>query len=394
MKYWTFFGVVVIALAVGGFFASRSDDPQAFFQKLLSHADITINGDRPWDIRVHNKGLYARVIRDGSLGLGEAYMDGWWDCPALDEFFFRVLRARLDEKMSWNWPTIFMFLKAKLFNLQSSGRAFEVGQKHYDLGNDLFVRMLDKRLTYSCGYWDNVADIDLAQEKKLDLICRKLGLKPGMTVLDIGCGWASFACYAAQKYGVHVTGVTVSSEQAAYARELCKGLPVEIRLEDYRATQGVFDRVVSVGMFEHVGHKNYKEFMNVVARCLKDNGLCLLHTIGSNVTNNTPDTWITKYIFPNGALPSMTQISSALEGSFVMEDWHNFGADYDKTLMAWFDRFDKAWPDLKEKYNDRFYRMWKYYLLSCAGVFRARGAQLWQLVLSKDGIVGGYRAPR
>ncbi len=392
MKYSTFFGVVVIAFVVGCSFTGQ--EPEDFFQKLLSHADIKINGDRPWDITVHNNELYARVLRDGSLGLGEAYMDGWWDCPSLDEFFFRVLRARMDEKMSWNWPTLFMFLKAKLLNLQTSNRAFEVGQKHYDLGNDLFERMLDKRLVYSCGYWDGVADLDLAQEKKLDLICRKLNLEPGMTVLDIGCGWASFACYAAQKYGVHVTGVTISKEQVLYAQELCRGLPVEIRLQDYREIQGTFDRVVSVGMFEHVGHKNYTEFMKVVSRCLKDDGLALLHTIGNNVTTNTPDTWITKYIFPNGALPSMTQISSAIEGFFIMEDWHNFGADYDRTLMAWFDRFNEAWPSLSKKYDDRFYRMWKYYLLSCAGLFRARAAQLWQLVLSKNGLLGGYKSPR
>lgn len=373
---------------------SLSGDTRTVAQDILEQADIKINGDRPWDMIVHNDKLYGRVLREGSLGLGEAYMEGWWDCAALDEFFSKLLRADLDRKIRQNWHTVWSLIKAKLMNLQSKSRAFEVGKRHYDLGNDLFKAMLDSHMIYSCAYWRHARSLDQAQEKKLDLICKKLELKPGMKVLDIGCGWGGFARHAAEKYGVNVVGITISKEQIGLAQEYCKGLPIEIRLQDYRDLNEIFDRIVSIGMFEHVGHKNYKTFMSVVHRCLKDDGLFLLHTIGGNTSTTTADTWITKYIFPNGMLPSMAHITDASEGLFIVEDWHNFGADYDKTLMSWFGRFDRSWDTLKARYDDRFYRMWKYYLLSCAGLFRSRGAQLWQLVMSKRGKSGGYLSIR
>jgi len=357
-------------------------------------ADVNVNGDRPWDITVHDERMYTRVLSEGSLGLGESYMDGWWDCKALDQFFHKILSARLDQKVPWNLTTLLHFLHAKLLNLQTKERAFQVGEQHYDLGDDLFERMLDKQMIYSCGYWQHAQNIDQAQEDKLELICKKLQLQPGMRVLDIGCGWGGLARYMAQNYGVSVVGVTISKEQAATAQRLCKDLPVTIRLQDYRDLNETFDRIVSVGMFEHVGTKNYATYMAVAHRCLKDDGLFLLHTIGNDQTNPTPDPWINKYIFPNGILPSIKQIGDAVDGNFVMEDWHNFGADYDTTLMAWHANFQKSWPQLQKKYGDRFYRMWNYYLLSCAGLFRSRGIQLWQVMLSKTGVPGGYRSIR
>jgi cyclopropane-fatty-acyl-phospholipid synthase len=251
--------------------------------------------------------------------------------------------------------------------------------------------MLDKRMVYTCGYWKDAKTLDEAQEAKLDLTCKKLNLKPGMKVLDIGCGWGSFAKYAAEKYKVKVVGITVSKEQAVLAKALCKGLPIEIRLQDYRDLNEKFDRIVSLGMFEHVGYKNYKTYMKVVHRCLKDDGLFLLHTIGGNKSVKSTDPWIDKYIFPNSMLPSIKQMGDAIEDYFVMEDWHNFSADYDKTLMAWYNNFENSWNKLKDDYDERFHRMWRYYLLACAGTFRARKSQLWQIVLSKDGIKEGYR---
>jgi len=391
--------VLVLAVILIGFsgyklFYSQSADPQAWAQALLAQADIRINGDRPWDITVHNPKLYQRVLDQGSLGLGEAYMDGWWDAQALDQFFYKLLSADLGERITFNWPLIASYIKAKLMNLQSKARAFQVGQEHYDLGNDLFGAMLDDRMIYSCAYWKEASDLNEAQEAKLDLICRKLQLKPGMTLLDIGCGWGGLAAYAAQHYGATVTGITVSQEQANLSQEKFKDLPVTFIVQDYRDLNQKFDRVVSVGMFEHVGYKNYATFMRVVHNCLKDDGLCLLHTIGSNTTLIAADPWITRYIFPNGMLPSMQQITKATEGLFIIEDWHNFGADYDKTLMAWHERFNDAWPELKSRYDERFYRMWNYYLLSCAGLFRARKAQLWQIMLAKNGVSGGYNSIR
>ena len=363
-------------------------------EKILSLAGIKINGNNSWDIRVHNEGFYQRVLAQGSLGLGESYMDGWWDCDKLDEFFYRVLRSQIESKVRHSRALLFEILLAKVFNMQSKKRAFQIGEKHYDLGNELFQNMLDKRMVYSCAYWKDSHTLDAAQESKLDLICQKLGLQRGMKVLDIGCGWGSFARYAAEKYGADVTGITVSREQAEFGKTLYRGLPVEIRLQEYRDVSDQFDHIVSVGMIEHVGYKNYRTYMEVARRCLKDGGLFLLHTIGGNKSVAAVDPWINRYVFPNGMLPSIKQLGSAIEGLFVMEDWHNFSADYDKTLMAWHGNLEKHWNKIKSNYDERFHRMWRYYLLSCAGAFRARGNQLWQIVLSKEGIIGGYKSIR
>ncbi len=370
-----------------------------FLSSLLAQADVKINGDRPWDMKVNDERLYARLISGGSLALGESYIDGWWDSESVDGMIERILRAKLGDRVSFNLPNALNYLGALLVNGGAKKRAFEIGEKHYDTGNDLFKAMLDTRMVYTCAYWKNAdgttaKDLDQAQENKLDLVCRKLGLKKGQTVLDIGCGWGSFAKFTAEKYGVKVVGVTVSKEQQALGMEMCKGLPVEIRLQDYRDVDEKFDHIVSLGMFEHVHIKQYRTYMKVAERCLKDGGLFLLHTIGSNVTSNVTDPWISKYIFPNSKLPSLVQIGKAIEGVFVMEDWHNFGPYYDKTLMAWYENFNKHWPELKARYGDRFYRMWKYYLLACAGSFRAREIQLWQIVLSKKGVEGGYVSVR
>ena len=362
--------------------------------ELLRQAGVKINGENPWDFQVKNPKIFERVLSEGTLGLGESYMDGWWEAPHLDEFFFKVLSARLREKMGKDWHLILGAIYSRVFNLQSKKRAFQIGEKHYDTGNDLYRLMLDSRLVYTCGYWKNATTLDEAQEAKLKLTCDKLNLKPGLKVLDIGCGWGSFAKYAAENYGVSVVGVTVSGEQVALARETCANLPIEIRLQDYRDVNEKFDRIVSLGMFEHVGYKNYPEFFKVANRCLKNDGLLLLHTIGNRLTEKSGEPWILKYIFPNSMLPSIKQIGAASEKLFIMEDWHNFGADYDLTLMAWHANFEKNWDRLKDNYDERFHRMWRYYLLSFAGVFRARTLQLWQIVFSKTGVPGGYESIR
>jgi len=371
-----------------------SDKFKIAVEELLSLAGIEINGSHPWDIRVHNDKLYRRVLSQGSLGLGESYMDGWWDCDALDEFIDKILKADLESRVRKSWGLLWLGLKAKLLNLQSRERAYEVGEKHYDLGNDLYAAMLDKRMNYTCGYWKDARNLDEAQEAKLDLVCRKIGLEPGMTVLELGCGWGSFAKYAAEKYSAKVIGVTVSKEQVELGNQLCRGLPIELRLQDYREVDGKYDRVISIGILEHVGYKNYRTYMEVVNRTLKDDGIAFVHTIGKNISDTKIDPWHDKYIFPNAMLPSILQIAKAMEGLFVMEDWHNFGPDYDKTLMAWHDNFENSWPKLKDKYGERFRRMWRYYLLSSAGGFRAQDHQLWQIVFSKKGIPGGYNSIR
>jgi cyclopropane-fatty-acyl-phospholipid synthase len=367
-----------------------SNQDEQVLARLLEYADIRLNGHRPWDIRVLNPDFYQRVMAGGSLALGESYMDGWWDCDAPDRFFDRVLRAGLDRKVRRSPRVLLQCAKSAILAGPGRTRAFEIGKRHYDLGNELFSVMLDKWMNYSCAYWKNAGNLDQAQEAKMDLICRKLYLEPGMRVLDIGCGWGGLAAYAARHYGAQVLGITVSQEQVELARRMCAGLPVTIELMDYRSVGGTFDRIVSVGMFEHVGAARYRCYMRQIRRCLKPAGLFLLHTIGGNCSVRSCDPWITKYIFANSMLPSANQIASAAENLLVLEDWHSFGPDYDRTLMAWHQNFVRNWNRIRSIYDERFYRMWRYYLLACAGAFRARSNQLWQIVFSRKGVRQGY----
>ncbi|MBS4168537.1 cyclopropane fatty acyl phospholipid synthase [Parachlamydia sp. AcF125] len=384
---------ISLLLGIGVLFFPRFSgrSPKHTIQNLAALADIQINGTRPWDIRIHNEEFYHRIWRDGSLGFGEAYVEKIWDCEALDICFSKLLGANLDQQFAKSGIMLWDTIRAKLFNLQTKKKSLEVIDKHYQIGNDLYQNMLDPTLTYSCGYWEHARTLEEAQKAKYNLICKKLHLLPGMKVLDIGCGWGGFAKFAAENYGVQVTGITLSDNQADYARSVTKGLPVEIKMQDYRdMKQEIYDRILEIGMFEHVGEKNYREFMEVVYRHLAPKGLFLLHTIGANVTATLADPWISTYIFPNGHLPSIAQIGKSIEGLFVMEDLHNLGQDYDKTLMAWYGNFVKNWDKLSKKYGEKFYRLWSYYLLSCAGSFRARSLQLWQVVLSKEGMIDKY----
>ncbi len=364
------------------------------FQEILAPAEIALDGSNRWDVQVHNEELFSRLAKDGTLGMGEAYMDGWWDCDAIDEMITRAFRAGLEDKIRNNWRFLVYLIGSRLFNRQSRARAFQVGEQHYDIGNDVFEHMLDPHMNYSCAYWANAESLEQAQIAKMQMICEKLQLEVGMRVLDIGCGWGGLSRWMAEHYQVSVTGVTVSKEQAKLATERCQGLPVEIMLKDYRALTGRFDRIVSVGMFEHVGPKNYQTYFKKTASLLDSHGLFLLHTIGAGRDGYATDRWIEKYIFPNGVLPPAPDLARHVSDFYTIEDWHNFGADYDHTLMAWYERFNQAWPELRQKYGERFKRMFDYYLLVCAGSFRARENHLWQLVLSIGGIPGGYRARR
>lgn len=261
----------------------------------------------------------------------------------------------------------------------------------------MFESFLDPSMNYSCGYWKDAKNLAEAQQNKMKLIGEKLKLKRGMKVLDIGCGWGGLCKYLAENYGVSVVGCTISVEQAKIARKVCANLPVEIRLVDYRDLDEKFDRVVSVGMFEHVGTSNYKTFFKVVHRCLEDDGYFLLHTIGvSHSWVPLIESWFHKYIFPNGILPYHTEILQTMLGLFIHEDWHNLGINYNYTLNAWMENFKRNWPKLKKEKNldDRFYRMWMYYLSISAAGFRSRRYQVWQVVMSKYGVSTEYESVR
>jgi cyclopropane-fatty-acyl-phospholipid synthase len=353
-------------------------------RRLLEQADIQVGGNRAHDIQVHDPAFYRRALRDGRLGVGESYVDGEWDSPAVDEFIAKLLRARVNEQVR-DWSALLYVAAARVFNLQNATRVFQAGERHYDIGNDLYEAMLGQTMSYTCGYWAGAKNLDEAQRAKLDLVCRKIGLRPGMKVLELGCGWGSFAKHAALNHGVEITGYTVSKEQVALGNRICQGLAVDLCLDDYRNATGAYDAVVSIGMMEHVGPKNHRRYFETVDRCLKPGGVAFVHTIGSNVSETSIDSFFHKYLFPNALIPSLAQISEAMEGLFVPEDVHNIGPHYDPTLMAWHENFERAWPKLRARYDERFHRLWRFYLLSSAGSFRARFTQLYQIVMTRPG---------
>ena len=371
----------------------------ARLRPLLEAADVQIDGRRHWDLQVHDPAVWTDVLRHGSLGLGDSYVRGAWDCEALDELFTRLLRAgadrtaaRLNRLAVWRQT-----LTERLLNLQSPARSRQAIRQHYDGHPEVYAAMLDPWRIYSCGFWQQASNLNEAQEHKLRLIGDKLQLQPGQRVLDIGCGWGGLAAYLADHYNVSVVGITLSPEQQQTALQLWPDRPLRFLLCDYRSLAQLeeqpFDRVVSVGMYEHVGPRNGHRFFQTVAQSLRDDGLMLLHTIGDRrrARAASHDAWINRHIFPNGRLPAAAELADALGDAFLIEDWHPFGLDYDRTLMAWQANVDRAWPDLEARISadegamaaQEFQRFWRYYLLSCAGFFRSRQGQLWQLVLSK-----------
>jgi cyclopropane-fatty-acyl-phospholipid synthase len=369
----------------------RRDRHRSTVEALLARADVRIGGQRPWDIHVHDERFFRSVLADAELGFGESYMDGDWDCEQLDELASRVFAADLD-RLAPRPIDIVNALIARVITRQTRRSVRRHVAPHYDLGNDLFEAMLDTRyMAYTCAYWRGGArTLEEAQEAKLELVCRKLTLQPGMRVLDIGCGWGGLARFAAERYGVSVTGVTLSREQAALGSARAAGLPVELRVEDYRDVTGRFDRVVSIGCLEHVGHRNQRRFFEVVRSRLADGGYALVHSIGVCRTEYRGGRFLDKYIFPLVNLPSIAQIGHAIDGLFVLEDTHNIGIDYDRTLMEWHARFQRAWPNLQGSYGPllggRFKRMFEFYLLTSAGFVRSRRAQVWQMVLTPPGV--------
>lgn len=365
---------------------AQADRARSTLETIFGRADVQFNGGRPFDLQVHNPSFYRRVLSNGVMGLGDSYVEGWWDCEQIDELTRRFVSANLQKEAARNLAFLFYALRVRLSRVGRKGKAFEVGRRHYDLGNDLFMAMLDPYMIYSCAYWKGAETLEQAQRNKLDLICRKLVLRPGQRVLDIGCGWGGWAKYAAENYGVQVVGVTVSREQLVHAQRMCAGLPVEIRLQDYREIEGTYDRIVSIAMFEAVGHAYYRTFMKKVDDHLAADGLFLLHSIVGNQPIRAQDgTWLNEHIFPNGELPSLAQIAGAAEGSFIVEAAHRFSDDYDRTLAAWDRNFVNAWPQLRAVYGEAFFRMWHFYLQMSRGLFQSRMIQVWQLVLSKNG---------
>lgn len=365
---------------------------------LLGRAGVGVEGRQPWDLDVRDDRFYGRVVAQASLGFGDSYVDGWWECPRIDELIHRLLSHDLEAGLGSDWGVRLQLVKARLQNLQAPSRAPAVAA-HYDLGNEFFERVLGRTVMYSCAYWRRAGDLDAAQLAKIELVADKLEVAAGDHVLDLGCGWGAIAEHLARTRGCRVTAVTISPAQAAYVRRRCAGLPVDVIEADYRAPQvvaaGPYDKIACVGMMEHVGRKNYRRFLALCARLVKPDGLCLVHTIGTSVTTDVTDPWIERRIFPGSVLPSVVDIARAAEGQFTLEDWHSLGADYDRTLLAWHDNFAAYAASGELQRGERFHRTWRYYLLSFAGCFRTRRTiQLWQVVFSPVGRKGGYASVR
>ncbi len=338
-----------------------------------------------------DESVRRRIQRDGIFGLGETYEQGLWSTDHLDEYMDQVFTAPPPRLSPFVWSRLILgALDKRIFNRQAGRGAFNIGEKHYDLGNDLFHSMLDTSMSYTSGYWASADTLEQAQEAKLDLICRKLNLQPGQHILDIGCGWGNFAEHAARNYGTRVTGVTVSKEQAEFARKRCENLPVDIRLQDYREVDELFDHVVSIEMIEAVGRKNLPNYYSVVDRCLSEGGLFALQVISGNTLTRTSDRrldqyilWLVRNIFPDGYLPRADELVPPRKTALRIVDWHRYDDDYNQTLLAWAARFNENWSQIADQYDERFYRRWNFYLHGCAAMFRAQLIDVNQLVYTK-----------
>ena len=362
---------------------------KSIFTRLANKAGIKVNGPDLWDIKIHNEKVYDRVLQGGSLGLGESYMDEWWDCERNDLLTERLTRVNIANDVKLSLQEKCRLLWSRIWNRQY-GKGSHRGVEHYNVGNDLYTAMLDKNMTYSCGYWRSGAqDLDEAQVKKLDMICRKLNLKPGMRLLDLGCGWGSLMKYACTNYGTSAVGYTLADEQIALGQKFVGDLPIKFVKDNYlnasKRETDKFDAIVMVGSIEHCGAKNLRSLLEGMHKLLRDDGIILIHTIGNNTSLYACDPFFDKYLFPNSVNPSPAQITTAAENLFSLEDVHNFGEDYHTTLLEWNRRFQDAWPTLESRYSRRFKRLWEYYLHSVAGVFKARDLQLFQFVFTKIG---------
>jgi cyclopropane-fatty-acyl-phospholipid synthase len=355
-------------------------------RRALAAADIEIDGHRPWDIRVNDPAFYLRMMPNPAFQIGQTYMDGMWDCDAIDEMVFKLIASRVYAQHEKGGVFHLRNALARVRNMQSRARAGEVALAHYDLDLDLYRGMLDETLTYTCAYWDAPgATLADAQRAKLRLICDKLELKPGQTLLDIGCGFGGLAAFAAEHYGVKTLGVTNSQQHCTVARTLYPHL--ELALMDYRELPALgrrFDAVASVEMIEAVGPKNFTTYFDVVSQCLAPRGAFLLQSFISPASRFVCNEWFDRYIFPNGVVPSFPQLHAASAMTFgAPTDVHELGLHYPSTLLAWDRNLRATWPRLRSRNDERFRRMWHFYLTSLAGVFRAEDLRLCQVLYRK-----------
>ena len=349
-------------------------------------------------IAVHDERFFERALLAGDVGVGESYMDGHWSTPDLVAVV-RVAVRNLDQVDGSN--RIFTLLRRLADLLEHRERRnTQTGSRrniayHYDLGNDFYRLFLDRSLAYSCAYYENADDtLEQAQIRKFDRVCRKLQLEPQDHVLEIGTGWGGFAAYAAETYGCRVTTTTISQQQHNCAREVFSrsraGERIQLLLEDYRNLRGEYDKIVSIEMFEAVGFEHYDDYFRACDRLLKPNGSMLLQTItileAKFQQYRKQSDWIKKHIFPGAELASVIEIQRSLARTTRMQLFHmeDIGKHYALTLHEWRRRFLEHLSEVRQlEFDDRFVRMWDYYLAYCEGGFRERYISDVQLVLAK-----------
>ena len=352
--------------------------------------------ENPITIKLFDKNLNYKLLLNPDLYFGEAYTNGSLKIEngTLTEFLEITLRnvGRNDINIYGKILNKIKGTYRHLTNFNKGIKSKKNVSHHYDISEKLYDLFLDSNRQYSCAYFKNENDtLEEAQSNKIDHIIKKLNIKPNQKVLDIGSGWGTLAINIAQKTKASVTGITLSENQLEYSKNKAKELnlenQIEFKLIDYREINEKFDRIVSVGMFEHVGRKFYKSYFNTVSKLLKDKGVCLIHTIGSSNPPRDPQPWITKYIFPGGYTPSLSEIARPIEDSgLIISDLEVLRMHYAHTLRHWKERFLSKKEIVLEMFDERFYRMWEFYLASCEMAFKWGDQVVFQLQLTKDNI--------
>ena len=366
----------------------HSADPSARFAFEFWDGESIAYGNHPVMIlRFTSKEGARQILRNGFMGFGEAYMAGDLEVEGdLQELLRLGICLGYDRRILSFWQEL-RFLSHSLATRNTLNRARKNMAYHYDLGDEFYQLFLDPTLTYSCGYFTSTGDsLRQAQLNKYEHICRKLKLRSGETLLDIGCGWGGMLIYAAQNYGVNGLGITLSRNQYEWANGIIEELglhrSLKVTLADYREADGEFDKFVSIGMFEHVGQAFIPVFMKEVSRLLKKEGIGLLHTIGK-ITESPSEPWIVRYIFPGGYIPNLTEIVREMGlAGFSLLDLENLRLHYAHTLDRWADNYERNLEKVKQMFDESFVRMWRLFLNASSVGFKYGSSRLYQILFS------------
>jgi len=352
-------------------------------EQVFEGAGVRCNGSRLFDPQILDDRFYTACATRGTLGFGESYVANWWACDDLEELAYRLTVSRINQVGRFAPLLAMSYLVSLLRNNQTLERSRRVADRHYNIGNDLFFSFLGRYRNYSCALFEGTESLDAAQKAKMERICELLELSERDHLLDVGGGWGHLARHAALQHGCTVTSINIADEQITYAREMCAGLPVDVRKCDYRQLTGRYTKAAVVAMFTHVGSKNHRTFFECIHRCLPEGSRLVMETVGSSHSNVTLEPWTERHIFPGGVVPSLRQIDHAASGLFVRGYTREFGSHYVLTLRAWYDNLMAAWPELSTRYSESTLRTFEYFFLTVAGTFRAGRLKHWHLVMSK-----------